>query len=320
MELTELPGVGAVTEKKLNDVGIYDIKQILTSSPSDLMDLTGMDAESVRALVKKSRDKLIESNEIPQVFRTAKEIDDNMRDNVEFITTGTTCFDTLLDGGVETQAITEVYGQFGSGKTQFCYTMAVRVQLPKDKGGLEGKCFWLDTEKTFHPSRIKDMAEGLGVDDALENIIVAHAHNSAEQQLILEECERKIKEENIRLIVIDSATGLFRNEYIGRGNLSNRQGKITKFIGLASKIAQNNNVAVIVTNQVMLNPGMLFGDPTIPIGGMALGHTSTYRIYFQKKGKKHYAVMVDSPRHPDMDQMFELTKQGIADPVEKKKK
>ena len=319
MALTDLPGVGAVTEKKLNDVGIEDIKQILTASPSDLMELTGMDAASVRTLIVKSRKSLMESNEIPKMFRSASEIEEE-GNHIEFLKTGTECFDKLLDGGIETQAITELYGEDGAGKTQFCLTMAVRTQLPKEEGGLGGKCLWLDTENTFKTNRIKEIAESLEIEDALDNIIVTHAYNSADQQIILEHAEKIIKEDNIKLIVIDSAVGLFRNEYIGRGNLSNRQGKITKFISLASKIAQNNDVAVIVTNQVMKDPGLMFGDPTKPIGGMALGHTVTYRVYFAKKGKKHYAIMKKSHRHPDMEQLFELDSAGVIDPVEKKKK
>ena len=315
MDVTELPGVGKVTKEKLNDVGIYDTKQILTHSPSDIAGLTGMDLDSVRTLIKKSRIKLMESNEIPEMFSTAKKISERKR---EFISTNTECFDELLDGGIETCKITEVYGKDGSGKTQFCFTMACRVQLSHELGGLDGKCLWIDTEDTFNPDRIKEIAEQYDIEDVLDNIIVAHAYNSTDQQIILEESERLIDEEGIKLIIIDSAVGLFRNEYIGRANLSNRQGKITKFISLASKIAQNNNVAVIVTNQVSINPGLLFGDPTLPIGGMALGHTVTYRVYFQKKGKKHYAVMVKSHRHPDMEKLFELTKEGIKDPVEKK--
>ena len=320
MEVDELPGVGKVTKAKLNDVGIYDIKQVLTHSPSDMVELTGMDFDTVRNLIKKSRTVLMESDKIPKMFRSAAEIKKSEGDKADFINTGTECFDTLLDGGIETHAVTEVYGKDGAGKTQFCLTMACRVQLSKELGGLEGKCLWIDTENTFKPDRITQIAEPLGIEDVLENIIVSHAYNSTDQQIILEECEHIIEEENIKLIVIDSAVGLFRNEYIGRGNLSNRQGKITKFMSLVSKIAQNNDVAVIVTNQIMVNPGLLFGDPTLPIGGTALGHTVTYRVYFQRKGKKHYAVMVKSHRHPEMEMLFELTTAGVSDPVEDKKK
>ena len=316
MEVDELPGIGKVTKQKLNDVGIYDTRQILTASPSDLSELTGMDLNSVRALVLKSRKKLEESNEIPSMFRTAQAMVDSNTDNLEFITTGTECMDQILGGGIETGAVTEFFGKDGAGKTQMCYTMAVRVQLPIDKGGLGAKAFWLDTEGTFKPNRILDVAEPYDLENVLENIIISHAHNSADQQIIIEQLERKIEEENVKLIIIDSAVGLFRNEYIGRANLSNRQGRITKFMSNVSKLAQNHNVAIIITNQVMVNPGMMFGDPVLPIGGTALGHTSTYRIYLQKRGKKHYAVMVKSHRHPDMEMRFDLGKTGIMDPEE----
>ena len=320
MDLKEIPGVGDVAKKKLNEAGIDDVMQVLTSSPSELSELTGIKFDSIRTLVAKARKVLMDSNEIPKAFRTASEIKENNRDNVGVISTGTKCFDAIFDGGLETQAVTEVFGKDGSGKTQFCHTMAVRVQLPKERGGLGGKCLWIDTEKTFHPNRIKDISEGMELENVLDNIIVAHAHTSVEQQLLLEEAERVIQKENIKLLIVDSAIGLFRNEYLGMGFLGRRQQKITKLIALMSKIALNNNICVLITNQVMVDPNLMFGDPTIPVGGSALGHTVTYRVYLQKRGKKHYVKMIKSSHHPDMEQMFELSAKGIIDPVEEKKK
>ena len=154
----------------------------------------------------------------------------------------------------------------------------------------------------------------------LDNIIVARAYNSAHQTLILEEAGPVIEENNVKLIVADSAVGLFRSEYLGRGTLSVRQQKLNHFVHLLSRIAETYNCAAIATNQVMASPDVFFGDPTRPIGGNVVAHTSTYRIYFKKSGKKRIARMVDSPHHPEEEVIFALGEAGVMDPEEAEKK
>ena len=237
------------------------------------------------------------------------------RQEIGKITTGTECLDLLLDGGLETQALTEVYGEFGSGKTQFCHTMCVTVQKPKEEGGLDGTVLYIDTENTFRPERIVTIAKAFGMDPekALDKIIVARAYNSAHQQLILEEASQLIRENNVKLLVVDSAVGLFRSEYLGRGTLSVRQQRLNKFVHLLVRIAETYNCAALATNQVMASPDVFFGDPTRPIGGNVVAHTSTYRIYFKKSGKKRIARMVDSPHHPEQEVIFALGEAGVID-------
>jgi len=128
----------------------------------------------------------------------------------------------------------------------------------------------------------------------------------------MEEASKLIEKENIKLIVADSGTGLFRAEYLGRGTLSSRQQKLNHFFHLLVKTAEIYSIAVIVTNQVMHDPGQFFGDPTKAIGGNVVAHTSTYRIYFRKSGKKRVARMVDSPHHPEEEVVFMLTEAGIS--------
>ncbi|MBI2006890.1 MAG: DNA repair and recombination protein RadA, partial [Nitrosopumilales archaeon] len=208
------------------------------------------------------------------------------------------------------------------GKTQFCHTMCVNVQKPKEQGGQEGGVLYIDTENTFRPERIVSIAKANGMDPekVLDRIIVARAYNSAHQILILEEAGPIIKEHNVKLIVADSAAGLFRAEYLGRGTLSERQQRLNKFVHLLVRTAETYNCAAIATNQVMSSPDVFFGDPTRPIGGNIVAHTSTYRVYFKKSGKKRIARMVDSPHHPEQEVIFMLTEAGISDPEEDTKK
>ncbi len=321
LRLDSLEGVGPVTTKKLTDAGIHNIMDLLVRGPVEVAEITGMDKETAEKIVNKARQQLVEEGLIAKDFVSATEIY-KRRQDIGKISTGTNCLDLLFDGGVETQALTEVYGEFGSGKTQFCHTMCVNVQKSKEQGGQEGGVLYIDTENTFRPERIVSIAKANGMDPekVLDRIIVARAYNSAHQILILEEAGPIIKEHNVKLIVADSAAGLFRAEYLGRGTLSERQQRLNKFVHLLVRTAETYNCAAIATNQVMASPDVFFGDPTRPIGGNIVAHTSTYRVYFKKSGKKRIARMVDSPHHPEQEVIFTLTEAGISDPEEDTKK
>ena len=321
LRLDSLEGVGPVTTRKLSDAGIHNIMDLIVRGPVEISEITGMDKETTEKIVNKARKQLIEEGLIVKDFESATDIYKRRLD-IDKISTGTNCLDTLLDGGIETQALTEVYGEFACGKTQFCHTMCVLVQKPKEEGGLEGGVLYIDTENTFRPERIVSIAKANEMDPekVLDNIIVARAYNSAHQTLILEEAGPVIRENNIKLLIVDSAVGLFRAEYLGRGTLSVRQQKLNHFVHLLVRIAETYNIAALATNQVMASPDVFFGDPTRPIGGNVVAHTSTYRIYFKKSGKKRIARMVDSPHHPEMDVIFALGEAGVIDPEEDGKK
>lgn len=324
LRLDSLEGVGPVTTRKLVDAGIHNIMDLIVRGPVDISEITGMERDTAEKIVNKARQQMIDGGLIAKDFVSATDIY-KRRQEIGKITTGTNCLDSLLDGGIETQALTEVYGEFGCGKTQFCHTMCVMVQKSKEEGGLEGGALYIDSENTFRPERIVSIAKAHGMDPekVLDNIVVARAYNSSHQTLILEEAGSIIEENKIKLIISDSAVGLFRSEYLGRGTLSSRQQKINHFVHLLVRIAETYNCAAIATNQVMASPDVFFGDPTRPIGGNVVAHTSTYRVYFKKSGKKRIARMVDSPHHPEEEVIFALGEAGVVDPegdVKKTKK
>ncbi|MEA3254979.1 MAG: DNA repair and recombination protein RadA, partial [Candidatus Altiarchaeota archaeon] len=233
------------------------------------------------------------------------------------ITTGSKELDKLIGGGVETQAITELYGKYGSGKTQIGHQLAVTVQLPKDKGGLNRSAIYIDTENTFRPERIQQMAKALGMDPkkVLGNIHVARAYNSDHQMLLAEKASELAGEYNVGLVVVDSLTAHFRVEYAGRGTLAGRQQKINRHMHLLQRrLGDLYNTAIVVTNQVMSRPDVFFADPTTPIGGHIVGHTATFRIYLRKsKGDKRIARLIDSPNMPEGECVFEVTTDGVKD-------
>jgi DNA repair protein RadA len=317
LEIDELEGIGPATKAKLNDVGIVTVLDLAVKSPSEVADATGSDLARATDLCSKARAKLVELKYFDDDFVSASEIY-KRRKAIDRITTGSKNLDDLLAGGIETQAVTEFYGEFGSGKTQICHTLCVTVQAPRDEGGLGGKVVYVDTENTFRPERIAEIARAREqVPDAiLEGIIVAKAFNSSHQELILGELGSQIRSWGVRLVIIDSAVAHYRAEFLGRGTLSERQQRLNRFMHTLVRTAEVYNVAVVATNQVQASPDTYFGDPTKATGGHVVAHTSTYRIYLRKSGKNRVARMVDSPYHAEREIVFLLNERGIDDPPE----
>jgi len=236
------------------------------------------------------------------------------RARVEKIKTGSKSFDDLLGGGFETSSIVECFGEFGSGKTQLAHILAVNCQK-QNPGAV---AVYIDTENTFRPERIQQIAKGAGLDPTkvLKNIKVARAYNSDHQMILAEKVEELIEKNNLKLklIIVDSLTAHFRAEFIGRGTLADRQQKLNKHMHTLMRIADKYNLVVFVTNQVMARPDMFFGDPTQAIGGHIVAHASTYRLYL-RKGKKgsRVAKLVDSPDLPEGEAVFYIDENGIRD-------
>ena len=239
------------------------------------------------------------------------------RQNILKLTTGSRKLDALLGGGIETQSITEFYGEYGSGKSQIAHQLCVNVQLPVEEGGLDGGALYIDTENTFRVERISQMARHMGLDpeEVLKHIILAEAYTSDHQMFLLENADKVIKENNIRLIVIDSLTSHFRSEYIGRESLAERQQKLNQHMHKLIRLARAFNAAAVVTNQVMSSPDVFFGDSIRPIGGHIVAHTSHTRIYLRKAGRGpvRIARLVSSPYLPEGECIFRITENGIED-------
>jgi DNA repair protein RadA len=317
LELDTLEGVGPVTKQKLEESGIYTIMDLAARGVGEVAEAINGDTAKATELINKARSKLSELGILAKDFVSAKELY-KKRQNIDRITTGSKALDDLLGGGVETGAVTEFYGEFGSGKSQVCHTLSVTVQLPREQGGLEAGAIYVDTEGTFRPERIAEIAEARGLDSAkiLDNIIVAKAYNSAHQELIIREVGKQIENFKIKLVIVDSAVAHYRAEFLGRGTLAERQQRLNRFMHQILRIAEVYGVAMVVTNQVQSSPDFFFGDPTRATGGHVVAHTSTYRIYLRKAAKTRVARMVDSPYHPEREVIFVIDSKGIDDPAE----
>ena len=342
-DLQDLPGVGPATAEKLEDSGFDDYQGIAVASPGELSNTADIGESTAADIITAAR----EAADIGGFESGATVLE--RREQIGKLTWGVDEVDELLGGGVETQSITEVYGEFGSGKSQITHQLSVNVQLPREHGGLEGSAMFIDSEDTFRPERIDDMVRGLAdeviedtmvlhgvadedgadasdealleslVESILDKIRVAKAFNSNHQILLADRAqdianETQEDEFPIRLLCVDSLTAHFRAEYVGRGELAERQQKLNKHLHDIMRVGDLNNTAVIVTNQVSSNPDSFFGDPTQPIGGNILGHTSTFRIYLRKsKANKRIVSLEDAPNLADGEAVMRVTNDGVVE-------
>ncbi len=311
IEIEEVPGVGPKTAEKLKEAGYTTVESIAVAAPQDLADIAEISEGTCNKVIAEARrmasiDNFISADQILEKRKT-----------IGHITSGSKNLDDLIGGGFETQAVMEVFGEFGSGKSQLAHQLAVTVQLPKEKGGMEAKGIFIDSENTFRPERIVQIAENYGLDpkQTLANIYYARAYNSDHQMLLAEKTEDILKKGDVKLVILDSLTSTFRSEYVGRGTLAVRQQKLGRHLRKLHQLADMYDICIFVTNQVSTAPDTFFGDPTRPIGGHILGHSATMRIYLRKsKQGRRIARLVDSPNLPEGEAIFLVTSKGVTNP------
>ncbi len=315
IDLEDIAGIGPATAGKLREGGIYTIEALVVSPLRELSELTGLGLDRLKSIQQEARSKLSVQ------FVTAEELLQK-RQVISRINCGCESLNELLGGGVETQAITELAGEFGAGKTQICFTLCATVQLPPEEGGLDGSALFIDTEGTFRPERIGGIAGARGLDsnEIVKNIITARAYNSDHQILIANDIDRLVREnplkleKPLKLIVVDSVVSHFRSEFIGRASLAERQQKLNAHIHKLLRLAEAHNMAVVLTNQVIAQPDVFFGPTQKPAGGHVLAHTCTYRVFIRKsRGNTRVAKIFDSPHLPEMERVFAITDRGVED-------
>ena len=311
-------GVNVSEIKKLQDAGFMTIGQVMQQPMKVLVDIKGL----TEARVEKIRDACRKLNPNASNFRTGLEVK-SRRKQVIKITTGSNAFDQILGGGIETGQITEIFGEFRTGKTQLAHTMCVTSQMAFANKGGQAKAIYIDTEGNFRPERIEQIAEryGLDSDQTLDNIIHCRVHSHDEQMAIVKPIAALLADPDqgpYRVLIIDSIISLFRVEFSGRGELSERQQKLGQHMSHLEKIAEEFNIVVLIMNQVMADPGALamFGPIVKPVGGHVLAHSSTTRVHLKKgKGEQRIAKIFDSPLVPEAEATFEIATGGIIDAV-----
>jgi DNA repair protein RadA len=314
LDIQDIPGIGPTTAKKLRDAGVLTVMDLAVTSSEELSVEINSSKESAAAFIIAAQQLLRDSNLLDKEFVTA-DVALEKRKSLLRCTTGSNALDKLLLGGIETQAVTEFYGEFGSGKSQICHTLCVTASRPVENGGFGSGSIYIDTEGTFRPERVDQIAVSRGLDptSVLKSIAVCKVYNSSHLELIVKDLGKYINDFKARLVIIDSIISLHRAEFAGRGTLADRQQRLNSMLHKIIRLAEIYNISVVITNQVQSSPDTFFGDPTKAAGGNVLGHASTYRIYLRKSGENRTAKMIDSPYHPYSDTKFTVTEKGADD-------
>lgn len=306
-------GINQNDINKLIEAGFNTVESVTYSTKKTLVAIKGLSEIKV--------DKIIDAcSKICHLGFEPSNIFLQKRMNLTYLTTGSKELDKLLGGGIETGSITEMFGEFRTGKTQICHTLCVTCQLPKENGGGAGKALYIDTEGTFRPEKLKNIAErfGLDPDEVVANVLYARAYNSDHQNKLLLQACGLMAESKFALLVVDSATALYRTDFSGRGELSARQMSLAKFLRNLQKIADEHQVAVLITNQVVAQvDGSSFGgaNDKKPIGGHIMAHAAQTRLFLRKGMKENRICKIyDSPCLPEDEATYAITDNGIDDP------
>ena len=310
--LDKLEGAGI---QLISDLATKTVPEILEDYYSSYEDATGIDEETVSKLVMKAKQKLIDDGHLQKEFSNAEDMLEVRKRIIRF-TSGSQDFDFFLGGGIETQALTEIAGEFGSGKSQLCYTICVTANGRSPVNGI----IFVDTENTFRAERIHQIAESRGLDakEIMKKIFVCRIYYSAHLEAVIRSLAKYIEQYSARLVIIDSIISLHRAEFPGRETLAERQQRLNTILHKLIRLAEIYNVAVVYTNQVQAQPDDLFGGKSmIAVGGNIMAHASTYRIFLRKAGHNRIATMLDSPYHAYSQVKFTIGEKGIED-LEKK--
>lgn len=313
IEKLEEHGISAADVKKLKEAGFFTVESVVYVQKRNLLNIRGISEAKCDKIVEAAA-KLVQMG-----FTSARDFA-KVREGVIQVSTGSKELDAMLQGGVETGSVTEMFGEFRTGKSQLCHTLCVTCQLPVSEGGAEGKAMYIDTEGTFRPQRLQAIAErfGLNPEDVLENVSYARAFNSDHQTQLLAQAAALMSESKYALLVVDSATALYRTDFSGRGELSARQMHLARFLRSLQRLADEFSIAVVITNQVVAQVdggAMMFNpDPKKPIGGNIIAHASTTRLSLRKgRGEQRICKVYDSPCLPEAEATFGIYEDGIAD-------
>ncbi len=308
-EIEKIKGVGPAIANKLRESGYSTIESIAVATVNEIASAIDVGDSTARKIIRAAQ-SLLKIN-----FLTARELLEKIKETPK-ITTGSSELNWILGGGVEVRGITEFFGEYATGKTQLCHQLSVNVQLNRDKGGLEGKAVYIDTEGTFRPERIEQMARALDLDpeEALSNVIYGRAYSTDHQLFLVQKLDDILAKNNVKLIVVDSVVSHFRSEFPGRESLVKRQQKLNKHLHDLLRLSDIYNCAVVVTNQVISRPDVFYGNPLIPAGGNIIAHTVSTRVFLTKrKGEVRVAKVIDSPYLPSEEAVFKITSEGVRD-------
>ncbi|HUU77796.1 MAG TPA: DNA repair and recombination protein RadA [candidate division Zixibacteria bacterium] len=308
--LADLKSLSQELLQRISEKGYTTIESISWLTPEELSENFEIKIECAREIIQEVS-SLMDSQPISAADLLFKE------EKRRRCTTSSEELDNLLGGGIFTGEITEISGEFATGKTQLCFQLSVNVQLSEDQGGLDGTVYYIDTEGTFSSTRVAQIAseKGLNPKEILKNIAVTRTYNSDHLMFLITNAQKIIRERNVRLFIIDSIASHFRAEYIGSEKLVSRQQVVMNLAETLKKLLDEFELAIVVTNQVIATfDENLFDKSPHPALGFAWAHRPHQRLLLRKgRNEARIARMYDSSRLPDRECVFYVTEKGISD-------
>lgn len=274
-----------------------------------LMDILGVDYKSYESAAKKVK-----------VKKVSKPLDEP-KDPLPIIKTGTV-IDKILGGeGVEAGRVVEMYGEFGSGKTQIGFTLAVEA---------DGLVIYVDAEGTFSRKRILEIAKARGKDvkEVNNKILVYQPEDWVEQEAVSYQLPEPPEGEKIALIIIDSLLCHWRSatEFQGREHLTKRQQLIRRHIKRFKDYAKRQGAVIFFTNQVYdvpdQKPFSTIEQQIKGVGGHTVRHIPDFVVILRKaSGNVRIARLLDSSEIQLSEVAFQINERGVDDlPQESKEK
>ncbi|GIQ79795.1 DNA recombination and repair protein, RecA-like [Kipferlia bialata] len=305
-------GVTSHIISKLREGGVHSVERIAMITPQALVRVKGMSEKRVEAIREAAKERLHTHS-----FISGTECMEKVA-NTYHVSTGCVAVDTILGGGIESRGVTEVYGEYRTGKTQLCHTLAVTAQM----GENGGKVMYIDTQGTFRPKRLEPIAQrfGLEFDSVLENIVYARVYTHTHLMEMITPMSTAMAQEEVRLVVVDSATAPFFVDLPGRRNHSEREEKLSVYLSSLMKLSCEFNVPVLVTNQVTMDTDNTSGRyrQNKPVGENVVGHSVTTRLRFGRFLSGDYrwsrsCCVLHSPGLPEECADLQISDGGVTD-------
>lgn len=330
-KIADVKGISRRLAEKLHAKGFINLKKISISDTSALCEVEGI-KEKTAIKILEAIQEIVGSKKRQTAKVLLTRFQEKM-DNKEFVDSGSEELNRILGGGYLTAVSYVLWGGGASGKTEAAITAIVSAFRPYGQGGLkkEGEdldVLFIDTEGTFAQavSRLPKICErfGMDVDYVTEHIQVCKPTSSEQQAEMTKQELAHVQngERDYKIVVVDSLIALFRQEFVGRGTLSDRQQKLNKHIKDLKDIIFLSDGVLIVTNQIQSNPAVMFGDPDKEAGGNIVGHNLDVHVKFKKTSeKKAYRLVsiTDASWLPQADARVWITELGICDSGDIKK-
>ncbi|XP_026805980.1 DNA repair protein XRCC3 [Rhopalosiphum maidis] len=246
--------------------------------------------------------------------------------NNQVLTTGCIQIDKLLGGGLFKCGITEISGESGCGKTQFCLQIALTVQLPLPLKGAKSGAAYICTEDRFPSSRIQQMISNIRFKykcdskinmnelcqiDYGDNILISHVATVEDlKKCIHEMLPKALLHRPIKLIIIDSITAVFRGEYT-LSELPRRSRDLRDIAFFLHKLSVEHGLWIICVNQVTSSMSDNSGKKLVPSLGLSWANLVTTRLMMSRTQSSRYIEVMFSPHTASTSVPFKITEQGI---------